>query len=165
LGRAFVFGMQPGVRVNSGSFRLDGNPTEPMEMLVRVVRVMQKAEQYLLLGRMLHAPKLEGAGQFAANAKNIQGHPPLPIAWPLVQATSWRAPDKSVAYALANLSREQRTVRLTAEPNGMVADGFMLTRLDHDTERVVADRISLPHAVELSLEPWAVCLLQQTGSQ
>lgn len=165
LGRAFLFGMQPGVRVNSGSFQLGAKPSEPMQMLVRIVQLMQKAESYLLLGRMLDAPNVEGAGRFPISNKNIQGHSPLPIEWPLVQATSWRAPDDSVAYAVANLSAARRTIRLTAEPNGMTGDSFAVTRLDPGSDRTLADHASLPRQIELSLEPWAVCLLKQTESE
>jgi uncharacterized protein DUF6259 len=165
LGRAFLFGMQPGVRVNGGSFQLGEKPSEPMEMLVRIVRLMQQAEEYLLLGRMLDEPKVQGAGRFPASGKNIQGHPPLPIEWPLVQATSWRASDGSVAYALANLSSDRQTTRLTAAPNGTYGDSFVLTRLDPDAEHTIAERVSLPHQVELLLEPWAVCLLKQTAAK
>ncbi len=165
LGRAFLFGMQPGVRVNSGSFSVAEKPSEPMEMLVRVVRVMQKGEAFLLLGKMLDEPEIEGAGRFPATQKIIQGHPPLPTEWPLVQATSWRAPDGSVAYALANLSGEPRTVRLTAESNGMEGNSFELTRLNPDSQNTIVANVPLPHEVELSLEPWAVCLLTQSEAQ
>ena len=165
LGRAFLFGMQPGVRVNSGDFQLRDKPSEPMEMLVRVVRLMQQAEEYLLLGRMLNEPKVEGAGRFPSNGKSIQGHPPLPVEWPLVQTTSWRAADGSVAYALANLSSERQTIRLTVEPNGMAGNSFMLKRLDPESEHAIAERVPLPRQVELSLEPWDVCLLKQTETK
>ena len=165
LGRAFLFGMQPGVRISSGNFQLGEKPSKPMEMLVRIVRIMQKAEDYLLLGRMLDDPKVEGTGRFPVGGKNIQGHPPLPIEWPLVQATTWQAPDGSVAYALANLSTEQRTVQLTAEPNGMSGNSFILTRMDADATQTVLDRVSLPQQVEVTLEPWGVCVLQQTEAK
>lgn len=162
LGRAFLFGMQPGIRVNSGNFLLKEEPSEPMEMLVRVVRVMQKGEPYLLQGRMLEEPKVEGADPFPKQEKSIQGHQPLPIDWPLVQATAWRAQDGSIAYAVANLSVERQIVRLVAEANGMTGRSFVLTRLDHDAEHTLTDRVSLPHEIELSLEPWAICLLRQS---
>ena len=165
LGRAFLFGLQPGVRLNSGSFQLGLKPSEPLAMLLRVVRIMQKAEEYLLLGRMLDSPEVGGAGRFPVTTKNVQGHPPLPVEWPLVQATSWRAPDGSVAYALANLSSEPRTVQLTAQTNGMAGTSFALTRLDPNADQVIQDRVSLPQRIELPLEPWAVCVIKQTKAE
>ncbi len=165
LGRAFLFGMQPGVRISSGNFRLGEEPSEPMAMLIRVVGLMQKCEAYLLLGRMLDDPQVSGAGGFPRQEKGVQGHPPLPIEWPLVQATTWRAEDGSVGYAIANLSSEPRPIQLTAEANGMVGHEFVLKRLDHDGEQTLAEQASLPSGVELLLEPWAVCLVKQLKGQ
>ncbi len=162
LGRAFIFGMQPGVRINSGNFRLDGEPTFEMQMLGRAVRLLQRTEDYLLLGRMLHDPPVLDSPTMPKAEKPVAGRPPLPISWPVVQATTWRSPQGHVCYAIANLGDQAQAIRLVAEPNGMTADTFTLTRLDPDGATRLLQAVALPKRIPLTLQPWELCCIEQT---
>ena len=78
IGRAFIFGMQLGVRVNSGVFQYEagGQPTMQLVMLRDAARLMQRCESYLLLGQMLHDPKLTGSPRIVPPPKQRSGQRP-----------------------------------------------------------------------------------------
>jgi len=86
------------------------------------------------------------------------------VAVPAVQATAWRSPEGNVCYAVANLSAGRARVGLRAEPRGMKAKAFVLKRLDNQGERTLAERIALPSAIELELEPWGICCVEQRAA-
>jgi len=165
LGRAFIFGMQLGVRINSGPFALDENkPSPELAMLRDAARLLDRCRSYLLLGRMLHPPEITGSPTIATKGRNFRRRQPWPVAVPAVQATAWRSPEGNVCYAVANLSAGRARVGLRAEPRGMKAKAFVLKRLDNQGERTLAERIALPSAIELELEPWGICCVEQRAA-
>ncbi len=164
IGRAFIFGMQLGVRVNTGVFQYqsDDKPTMQLVMLRDAATLMANCESYLLLGRMLHSPKVLGSPPIVPPVK--QGwseRTALPITWPAVQATAWRNAKGNVCYAIVNLSDTAQSIQLEATENGMTG-AVRLTRIDSDESLVLGDSLSLPKNIDLTLRPWEMCCVEQT---
>jgi len=119
MARAFLFGMQTGVRIPGKPFDLtQGTPSDEMEMLRRIVGLQQQMADYLLLGRMLPLPNVTGSPAMSGV--------PLPVRWPIVQATAWRSDKGKVCYALANLSGQSQVVELEAAEHGTTASTVCL---------------------------------------
>jgi len=164
LGRAFVFGMQLGVRINGREFEADpgASPSLQTRRLRDAARIIARCEPYLLLGRMLHDPVVTGGGTIDPRTTDPPNRPRLPRGWPAVQATAWRAADGTVCYALANLTDGPRDVTLRAVAHGMTAGKVRLTRVDADAGTVLAEAVPLPAEVPIALQPWGLCAVTQT---
>jgi len=166
LGRAFIFGMQLGVRIGYPPFALDeAKPTQELVALRGAARLMDRCRDYLLLGRMLHPPRIIGSPEIDATGGNLRGRRPWPVPAPAVQATAWRSPGGNVCYAVANLSAKRLNVGLRAEPHAMKAAAFALRRLDPDGEKTLAARTSLPTTIRLELQPWDICCVEQRAAR
>lgn len=166
IGRAFVFGMQLGVRVNSGVFRYEpgDKPTTQMVMLRDAAKIMSHCEPYLLLGRMLHDPTVIGSPLIVPpKVRGWGSRAALPVHWPVVQATAWRGPDGGVCYAVVNLSDSPQTVQLEASENGMVGP-VCLTRIDADGSRVLHNNVQPPKRAKLELMAWQMCCVEQSSA-
>ena len=164
IGRAFLFGMQLGVRVGFEPFRYrSGDKPSPQMVMVRdAARLMARCEPYLLSGQMLHDPKVSGSPMITPpGARGWGRRAALPIHWPVVQATAWRSASGTVCYALANLSDKSQTLGLEATRNGMTGS-VRLARIDSDGSRIVHEETQLPKTVTLTLEPWQMCCIEQT---
>ena len=62
IGRATIFGMQPGVRIGKAPFQLhDDEPSTELMMLRDAAQITHRCRDYLLLGRMLHDPDIKGS--------------------------------------------------------------------------------------------------------
>jgi hypothetical protein len=155
MARAFLFGMQPGVRIHGKPFDLtQGPPSDEMDMLRRTVKLHQQMGDYLLLGRMLPAPNVTGSPAMSRI--------PLPVRWPTVQATAWRSDRGNVCYALANLSEQPQTVVLEAVEHGTTASTARLIKIGPDERTVLADTATLPTNVPLEMDPWELLCVEQT---
>ena len=170
LARAFLFGMQLGVRIHGQPFDLTaGPPTAEMQMLAQAVNVIKQADAYLLKGRMLPTPDVSGspmiamASATAAKSQHGRGRPPLPMEWPVVQATAWRSAAGNVCYAMANLSDSPQTVQLQATANGMSATRVRLTRIGSERREALATAVALPSDVSVKLKPWELLCIEQTA--
>jgi hypothetical protein len=162
IGRATIFGMQPGVRIGQGPFEYTGgDPSAELAMLRDAVQLMDRCSRYLLLGRMVHDPEIDGGPNIGFAPTDDRAS--LPVPWPLVQATTWRSDDGSICYALVNLSDETRTVNLNAVPHGMPEEGVQIKRISADAEVVLHDRVRLPMTVPVKLGPWEICCLEQVA--
>ncbi len=167
LGRAFLLGMQPGMRVGGGAgqVNLDEARPQPELVLLRdITHLMEQTRDYLLLGRMLHDPKLEGAGTLAQSGKKDPRHPARPMAWSVVQASAWRSARGHVCYAVANLGGQPQEVRLRLSSYGMSGAKFQLRRVEARGQEPVAALDRLPQSLDLALKPWAVCCVEQTAA-
>jgi len=163
LARSFIFGMQPGVRISRGEFVFkDDKPTEQLEMLRDIGKLMRKAAGYLLLGRMLPEPAVSDSPFIEQRAlKGWLKRPPLPIRWKAVQATAWMSPEGNVCYAVANLSADSVSPQIEISPNGMKAEWFTLRLLKPDSEEILLDSVELPRKIRLQLKPWEVLCIEQ----
>jgi hypothetical protein len=158
LARAFLFGMQPGVRIPGKPFDLtDGPASEEMEMLRRLVKLNQQMGEYLLLGQMLPAPNVTGSPAMT--------RVPLPIRWPVVQATAWRCDSGNVCYAVANLSGQSQTVELEVAEQGMATSAVRLAKVGPDKRAALANSTTLPTDVRLVLGPWELLCVEQTRAE
>jgi hypothetical protein len=165
IGRAFIFGMQLGVRIHSGVFRYEegDEPTAQMVMLRNAAQLMSRCEEYLLKGRMLHDPKIVGSPAIIPPRLHGRNHrAALPISWPVVQATAWRSEAGNVCYAIVNLSDSPQSVELEATANGM-SGPVSLSRIDTIEPRTQYDSVQLPMTLELKLQPWQMCCVLQTS--
>ena len=171
--RAFLFGMQPGVRINGRPFDLlAGPPTEEMKLCRRTFTLFKRMRPYLLLGRMLPAPTVTGAPLTRVPGKLVAEAPAasaaratkgsLPVPWPVVQATAWSASAGTVCYAVANLCGGSQTVQLRAEANGMTARRVRLTHISPDGELILEPAATCPAELRLALAPWEVLCIEQT---
>ena len=166
LGRAFIFGMQLGVRINHPPFVLDeAKPSPELVALRDAARLVERCRDYLLLGRMLHPPRITGSPEIDLKGRKFRRRQPWPVAMPAVQATTWRSADGNICYAVANLSGERLRVRLRAEPHGMKADALVFTRLDPEGQTTLAKHTALPAEVELDLGPWDICCVEQRAAE
>ncbi len=155
MARAFLFGMQPGVRIPAKPFNLTGDePSGEMEMLRRVVQLNQQMGDYLLRGQMLPQPTV-------ACSPTLSGIS-LPVRWPVVQATAWRSHNGNVAYALANLSERSQAIELEVAGHGMAASTVRLLKIAPNERTVLAERASPSSKVRLDLPPWALVCVEQT---
>ncbi len=165
LGRMFLSGMQPGVRVFYPPFRLSGDEPSPELLMARdVVQLLKRTEKYLLLGRMLPTPRVEGSPLIATPEKMPKKHRPWPIDWPVVQATAWQAADGDVCYAMANLSDQPQEVRLALEPHGTSATA-RLKWIRTTGETLQPEATSLPGSLPVTLKPWEVLCVEQTSGE
>jgi hypothetical protein len=165
LARAFLFGMQPGVRIGRDPFPPEPDASSTAVRILRdVAHLMERKAEYLLLGRMLPAPNVEGAPPLAVPdwAKERR---PLPVEWPAVQATAWRSAAGNVCYAIANLTDQPQSVVLTAEANGMGTQPVRIARIDPDGRALLRESAALPAAVALELLPWAICCVEQVPAR
>lgn len=160
IGRATLFGMQPGVRIGKGEFEYrEDEPTVELAMLRDAVQLMQRCRDYLLLGRMLHDPVLTGSPAF--DSIESQQRPAPPISWPVVQATAWRSSAGHVCYAVGNLSDTMRKVQLLVQSNGMNSAAVRLTRINATGDRLLRENTALPIYVTVTLGPWEICCIEQ----
>jgi hypothetical protein len=165
LARAFLFGMQPGVRIGRAPFPAEPDPDSTAIALLRdVAHLMDRTAEYLLLGRMLPAPRLEGSPPLDIPEWVRERHP-IPVEWPAVQATAWRSASGNVCYAVANLTGQIQAVELTAEANGMPAPRVRLERINPDGRAALRESASLPSAVPVRLAPWGICCIEQTAAR
>ncbi|NQT54521.1 hypothetical protein HQ576_20870 [bacterium] len=165
MGRAFLFGMQLGVRINDRDvFANTQQPPPELRMLRRAAQLLHKTRDWLLLGRMLADPKIAGSPVIEAGTVVRKGRRTLPIAWPVVQATAWRRANGDVLYAVANLSDGAQAISLEAAPHGMKS--ARLTRITPEGEGQINDSAALPQRLDLPLKPWELlCILQQPAGE
>ena len=110
IGRSFIFGMYPGVRVN-GKMELKGdNPSDELKILKGYVHLTKESPDFLLHGRMIGETQIEGSEIF--NQNKGRGDK-IPVKWNAVQGISWISEygDK-VGYAITNLSEKSQTVQI-----------------------------------------------------
>ena len=177
LGRAFIFGMLPGVRVTKGGGLFDLNRTpisDELKILRNMTRLLAANQDALLLGRMLPAPIIKGVPDLVPPASGMRGETrrgdtgaaqkrgTLPVRWPVVQATAWQSVDgKGICYALANLSEQSQQVALGLL--GRAGASVALKRKGYalDGETSMQTVVKLPLELPLELKPWEVLVVRQ----
>ncbi len=85
LGRSFIFGIYPGVRV-SGNMELKGeNPSDELKMLKGYIGLMKEFPEFLLRGRMVGELTIEGSAPFD---QSVGKGDKIPIQWNSVQGNA-----------------------------------------------------------------------------
>lgn len=176
LGRAFIFGMYPGVRIPSGKMFDLSQPqiSDELKMLRGIARLQEWQKDSLLLGRMLPAPAVKGSPMIKpptgsdqqevrrGDTGEAQKRGELPMPWPVVQATAWQSVDgQTVCYAIANLSDKPQKVKL--ELVGAGGREVVLERRGYSLDEEISEtvKVKLPMELSLSLKPWEVAAISQ----
>ena len=103
IGRSFIFGMLPGIRVK-GATRLKIPLTKELLMLKSYIILMKKIPQYVLHGRMIGEASI-------LNAFPFEHSKPVPVQWASVQGIMWQSfGDNTKSILLSNLSEYKQTV-------------------------------------------------------
>jgi len=180
LGRAFIFGMLPGVRLTRGGGLFDlerPQISDELKILRNIARLQAFQKDSLILGRMLPAPNVKGSPNLVPLEGSLQRQTRrgdtgaaqkrtgLPIPWPVVQATAWQAVDgKTICYAFANLSDQAH--RITLGLIGKDGAAVTLERKGYSLDQEIKAKTTgtLPMDFPLEVQPWEVLVLVQTGS-
>ena len=156
LGRAFIFGMMPGIRV-SGSTELKANVSDDLLMLKSYVELLKLFPEFLLKGRMQGEAGISGAKDFN---HEIADSTVVPIHWSSVQGIIWENhKNEKKGIAVANMLDEQQKVSINV--HGIEGDKFHAVAY---TEGIKSrDEIVSVHdgKIQLSMQPWELCMVIQ----
>lgn len=163
--RALVWGQQPTI----ANFRPShlGERAEEIAFVLRLARLRALATKYLLHGQLLPplhviAPAAEiPMSRLSIYAGQHGGLKEFTKTVPLVQAALWRAPDRSVAIAIANLSDRPQQPRLELDGNkyGLPRHGGIY-RLDERGGRRLGSFRGRQLVLEPELAPNDACVLE-----
>jgi hypothetical protein len=175
LGRAFIFGMFPGVRTTdnyaqgTGAYSIDntdgkfsllnGNITEEIKMLKAYTSLMKEFPEFLIHGEMVGETDIEGSDIIDYVAP---GRIPLPFSWNEVQGITWiSSSGEKTGFALANLSEtDSENLKIKAVDPDKTRYEFVYYDYDLNSlirKEITADGDGLIH---ISLKPWQLCILQ-----
>ncbi len=156
LGRAYIFGMYPGIRAGGNMELREDAPSDELLMLKGYLHLMKEAPDFLLRGRMIGETEIEGSGPFDTLAGRGDE---IPASWDAVQGITWFSEkgDRQ-GVALANLSYEKQNVRIRVEAN----DGLLFQLVScwdgqSGRQQGLASREGW---VELTMHPWELAFLR-----
>lgn len=176
LGRSFIFGMYPGVRVadnydlttglysnaiTTGKFSLmDKTISDEMKTLKAYTELMKAYPEFLVHGEMNGEADIEGSAGIALdeNVKRI----PLPVSWKEVQGIGWLSDQNdAIAYALTNLSGKEYN-GLIIKLDGKAKGNAEFIYYDYNAGSVVKVPItnSPDGLMEFSLKPWQIGIIR-----
>ena len=163
--RAFVWGQQPTI-ANFQPDQIENRRTE-IEFAMRLARLHSRATKYLMYGSFLRPPELHAPettldlSRLSIYAGQQSGLKTFEKRCPLALASAWRAPDGSIAVALASIADEPVRLRFEVDPKGWHVEGgtFVLSTAEKPNQRlgVIPDRatpvrITLPRCGAAILE-------------
>ncbi len=156
LGRSFIFGIYPGVRV-SGNMELKGeNPSDELKMLKGYIGLMKEFPEFLLRGRMVGELTIEGSAPFD---QSVGKGDKIPIQWNSVQGICWLSESgNQIGYALANLSEKAQQVRVRLnymKPGKYQYSGYVMGE-NIDNKLIASD----DDWVSFMMEPWELAVLK-----
>lgn len=100
-------------------------PPEAKAFLREVARARYAGSDYLAMGEMLRDPEVEGNfARFKASWKNFGTT--IPIDWPAVRASLWRAQDGTLGLAFVNLAAEEQTAKFTLSDESVPGGKYAL---------------------------------------
>jgi len=156
LGRAYIFGMYPGVRTG-GKMELRKNaPSDELLMLKGYLYLMNEAPDFLLRGRMIGETEIEGSGLFDTSAGRGDE---IPVSWDAVQGITWLSEkgDRQ-GTALANLSGEKQDIKIRVEANDGLLFQFVGCR--HGQSRRQQGLAPRDGWVQVTMLPWELAFLK-----
>jgi hypothetical protein len=157
LGRAFIFGMLPGIRVKSSPLIKD-DPSPEIMMLKGYIELLEKFPGFLVNGRMLGEMEILGAMPFDCEAGRGET---LPISWKSVQGICWMSPEDSseLAYALCNLSGDKQTIKFQIHESN---DGIYSKNGYSNGLELIEEFISSSgRIVEITIQPWEMAVIHK----
>jgi uncharacterized protein DUF6259 len=137
--RSFVWGLQPTI-ANFRAAQLADRPEETA-YLMRLARIRARALDYLLYGTWLRPPELNVSSvdvdlsRVSIYAAQRAGPSVSAARFPAAIAGAWRAPDGSVAIAVASIVDEPTAIAFNFDPSayGLAGDG-QIERIDDTGE-------------------------------
>lgn len=156
LGRSFIFGMYPGVRVAGKMDLKADNPSDELKMLKGYIHLMKEAPKFLLRGRMIGELQLKGAELFD---QEVNKGDKIPIKWNAVQGISWLSEyGDQVGYALANLSGKSQEIQIKLVRDNerlFKRSGYVL-----DKERNQKGLKPINGWLSITLQPWELAIVE-----
>jgi hypothetical protein len=93
-------------------------PPEGVAFELEAARARYLGSDYLAMGELLRPPLVSGnTDRFKTDWHNFSAV--IPVNWPAVQASVWRAPDGTYAAALVNISNRENYAEITFSDPGM----------------------------------------------
>lgn len=153
IGRSFIFGMQPGIRLY-GSTMLTDPVTEELLMLKSSILLMKQLPQYVLHGRMVGEATIIDALPFD-NSRDV------PVHWSSVQGIEWQLPEnKTKVILLTNLSRLKQTVQVGVAD---LACNILIKMSSVDGMPIKKQRIrQTAGKVSIELAPWELAAIVES---
>ena len=163
--RAFVWGQQPTI-ANFKTAQLSEREEE-INYVLRLARIQARGREYLLRGEMLPPPVVESPtveldmSRLSIYAGQQGGLKEFRKRTPLVLAAAWRAPDGSVAIAVASLSDRPLSpeLRLDPVPDGLGRRGKVF-RLDESGRNQIGTYRGKALILKPEFTPLDACLLE-----
>ncbi|MBP9903345.1 MAG: hypothetical protein KBH45_17940 [Verrucomicrobia bacterium] len=163
--RAFVWGQQPTI-ANFRPTQLQER-AEELDYVVRLARIHARARSYLLHGEMLAPPEVEvptaelEMSRLSIYAGQQGGLKEFRQRSPLVLATGWRAPNQTVAIAVASISDQpvNPQLRVDAAAYGLPERG-QVYRIDAAGRKRMGDFHGKTLILQPELAPLDACLLE-----
>jgi len=163
--RAFVWGQQPTL-ANFHPSHLKER-TEELNYVLRLARIHARGRQYLLHGEMLAPPEVDTpAAEFEMSRLSIyagqqDGLTQFRKTFPLVLAAAWRAPNRSIAIAIASISDHslRPSVRFDAVAGGLPERGGIY-RIDGAGRKRIGRFRGKDLILKPDLAPLDACLLE-----
>lgn len=157
IGRAFIFGMYPGVRV-AGNTNLNATVTEELLMLKSYVQLMKLKPEIVLSGKMISMLDIQGA-DYLNNYVDKNKKEKTPLNWLSVQGVGWKSSkDGRIAYVVANLSGKTQRVMITSIEGK--TNRFQKWSSVLGAMKKVEDIASGNAGIELSLQPWELAIIE-----
>ncbi len=158
LGRAFIFGMYPGIRVRGNMVLIRDNPSAELKMLQGYVGLMKESPEFLLRGRMIGEIKTEGSTPFDESVGTEKDK--IPVQWNSVQGICWLSEDgNKTAYALANLSDKVQQIRVKLvnhqESDTYNYSGYVMG--NHLDIKLISHENNW---ISFSMEPWELAIVK-----
>jgi len=163
--RAFVWGQQPTI-ANFRPAQLH-NRAEELNYVLRLAGIHARTRDYLLHGELLAPPEVNSPtaelemSRLSIYAGQQGGLKEFRQRSPLVLAATWRAPNQTVAIALASISDQPLTpqLRLDAAARGLPERG-QVYRIDASGRKRIGDFRGKALILKPELEPLGACLLE-----
>ena len=155
LGRAFIFGMYPGIRARGSTELNPEKPSEDLKMLKGYVQLIKKFPEYLLHGRMLGELQIRGSDPFN---QDVGSGDTIPVEWNAVQGIAWLSVSGDrVGYALANLSGKSQKIRVKLGSDNGQEYGSIGYVLDKEVKRYAMK----PHNgwLDMVVQPWELAFI------
>ena len=165
--RAFVWGQQPTL-ANFRPAHLESR-AEELDYVLRLARLHAQARDHLLHGTLLTPPRVDAPSSTIAMSRlsiyagQQGGLTEFSQKVPLALAAGWRAPDGTVAIALASLSPEasRPLIEVDAGAWGLPERG-QVHRVDPGGRQLLGECGGAVWRISLALGPLDACLLELT---
>lgn len=156
LGRSFIFGMYPGVRVGGNMELKEENPSDELRMLKGYVELMKEFPEFLLRGRMIGEAVVGGSTPFD---QSVGKGGNIPVPWNSVQGICWLSESgDQTAYALANMSEkvQQIRIKLSCQETGINKYSGYAMGIHLDNKLIASDN----KWISFAMAPWELAIVK-----